>query len=208
MAFCNSCGAAVESGTKFCSKCGAAVSAPGTAPVATAPGAVAPGVPPKQGGSAVKIILIVVAVLVGLGIIGIGTVSYIGYRIAKSSHVTERNGKVSIDSPLGSMEANGDAEDAAREIGIDLYPGATPKKNGSVTMTIAGVHTTTAVLETSDSASKVAEFYRSKLPNANYTSQGDIYSMYSGGKDDMTTVTIQGQGDMTTIQLTRVSKAK
>ena len=207
MAFCNSCGAALESGTKFCNKCGAAASAGNASPGASTPAAV-PGTQPKQGSSAVKIILIVVAVLVGLGIIGIGTVSYIGYRIAKSSHVTERNGRVSIDSPLGSMEANGNAEDAAKDIGLDLYPGATPKKNGSVTMTIAGVHTTTAVLETSDSASKVAEFYRAKLPNANYSSQGDNYSMYSGGKDDMTTVSIQGQGDTTTIQLTRVSKAK
>lgn len=207
MAFCNSCGAALESGTKFCNKCGAAASAASAAPAAS--GAAAPGAPPQQsGGNAVKIILIVVAVLVGMGILGIATVSYIGYRIAKSSHVTQRNGKVSIDSPLGSMEANGDAEDAAREIGIDLYPGAKAQKNGSVTMTIAGVHTTTAVLQTSDSADKVAEFYRAKLPNANYSNQGDTYSMYSGDKDDMTTVTIQGRGDATMIQLTRVSKAK
>ena len=205
MAFCNSCGATLDAGTKFCNKCGASVPAASASPASpAAPGA---GTPPKQGGSAVKIILIVVAVVVGLGIIGIGTVSYIGYRMVKSSHVTEKNGKVTIESPLGSMEANSDPEETAHNIGIDLYPGAKAQKNGSVSMTIAGMHTATAVLETDDPAEQVAEFYRSKLPKANYTSQGDTYSLYSGDKDDMTTVTIQGHEGKTMIQMTRVTKA-
>ncbi len=199
MAFCSSCGAALDAGTKFCNKCGKAQSADAAA---------APGAPPKQGSSAVKIILIIVAVIVCLGMIGIGTVSYIGYRIAKSAQVG-RNGQVKIDSPFGKMEANSDPAEAAKNLGVDLYPGAEIQKNGSVSMTIMGTHTNTAVLQTSDSASQVAEFYRSKLPNANFSGQGDMYSLYSGDKDrnDMTTVTIQGQGNVTKIQITRISKA-
>ena len=66
MAFCNSCGATLNAGTKFCNKCGATVSAP-------VPPAGASSAPANKGGSsALKIILIVVAVIVGLGILGSG----------------------------------------------------------------------------------------------------------------------------------------
>ncbi len=206
MAFCNSCGTTLDAGTKFCNKCGAAVPA-GNASSAT-PAAAAAGTPPKQGGgNAVKIIVIVVAVIVGLGIIGIGTVSYIGYRIAKSSHITQKNGQVKVDSPFGSVETNDDPEEVVRNLGVDLYPGAQAQKNGSVSMTIAGMHTSTAVLQTEDSASQVAEFYRSKFPSANYSGQGDVYTFYSGDKADMTTITIQGANGKTMIQITRVTKA-
>src|SRR5215831_7589043 len=103
MAFCNSCGATLDAGTKFCNKCGAAL------PAASVPAVVtpaAPGTQPKQGSSAVKIILIIVAVVVGLGIIGISAVTYIGYRIAKSAHVTQKNGRVKVESAFGNIEAN------------------------------------------------------------------------------------------------------
>src|SRR6266568_2175080 len=67
MAFCNSCGATLSAGTKFCNKCGAAVAA-----AAPTPGVTPASVPPTTGGSsALKIILIVVAVIVGIGILGV-----------------------------------------------------------------------------------------------------------------------------------------
>jgi hypothetical protein len=203
MAFCNSCGTALDTGTKFCNKCGAAqTTAASTGPAAT------PAAPPQQGGgSAVKIILIIVAIIVGLGIIGIGTVTYIGYRIAKSSHVTQKNGKVSIESPLGNIETNNDPAEQARDLGVDLYPGAQAQKNGSVSMTIAGMHTATSVLQTEDSATQVADFYRSKMPNANFSGQGDSYTLSSGDRADLTSVTIHGDGSKTMIQITRVKKA-
>ena len=148
-----------------------------------------------------------VAIVVGLGIIGIGVVSYIGYRIAKSSHVTQKNGQVKIESPFGTVETSNDPQEAARNLGVDLYPGAEAQKNGTVSMTIGGMHTSTVILQSSDSASQVADFYRSKMPNANYTGQGDSYSLYSGDKNDMTTITIHGQDEMTKIQITRITKA-
>ena len=89
MAFCNACGATLDGGAKFCTKCGATQpggkvssatpsSAPAAAPLTTAP----------KNNNALKIILIVVAVIVGLGIIGIATVSFIGYRFAHRSPAT------------------------------------------------------------------------------------------------------------------------
>ncbi len=205
MAFCNSCGATLDAGTKFCNKCGAVVPVANTSALATpaAPGAAAP----KQGSSSVKIILIIVAVIVGMGIIGISIVSYIGYRIAKSAHVTQKNGQVKVDSPFGNIETSSDPADAAKNLGVDIYPGAEIQKNGAVSMTIMGMHTSTAIMQTSDAASQVAEFYRGKLPNANFAGQGENYSLHSGDRNDMTSIGIQGDGGGSTkITITRVTK--
>src|SRR5271169_5265940 len=101
MAFCNSCGATLTAETKFCNKCGAAVaagpSAPGGAP--TPP----PPTPTTGGSSALKIILVV-------GILGVATVGFIGYRLAKNSHVTQEGDHVKVDTPFGSVETSKDPE--------------------------------------------------------------------------------------------------
>ncbi len=207
MAFCNSCGAPLEAGTKFCNKCGAAApAASGVVPAATQ-AAPAPGAPPQKSSSALKIILIIVAVIVGLGVIGIGTISYIGYRIAKSAHVDQKTGKVKIDTGIVNMETSTDPDEAAKAIGVDVYPGAQMQKERSVSMTIAGMHTNTMVLESDDPPEKVAAFYKEKLPNTTYsTNQGGHYSMMAGDKDDMTTVNIEPRDTGSMIQITRVTK--
>jgi hypothetical protein len=209
MAFCNSCGTTLDAGTKFCNKCGAAVPA-ASAPAATPAAATAPA----QGGgsSAVKIILIVVAVIVGLGLITAGVGAYLVHRayvkVRDSARIEEKNGKVKIESPYGNLETSTDPGEAAKNIGVDLYPGAEVSKNGTATMTIGGMHTATAMLETSDTPDKVAAFYKAKFPNTTYSSnQGDHYSMMAGSKDDMTSINIEGRGDKTVIQISRVTKA-
>jgi hypothetical protein len=206
MAFCNSCGASLDAGTKFCNKCGAAVPA-ASAPAVSVP-ATTTAPTPGGGGSAVKIILIVVAVVVGLAMITAGIGAYFLHRAVKESHIEQKDGKVRIESPFGNLETSTDPGEAAKNVGVDLYPGAEVSKDGTATMTIGGMHTATAVLETGDSPDRVAAFYKSKLPQATYSSnQGDHYSMMSGDKDNMTTVSIESRGDKTIIQISRVTKA-
>src|SRR5579859_7473923 len=105
MAFCNTCGATLNPGTKFCNKCGAAI-APGAETPAVAPTAPvpAPAPVPTGGGSALKVILIVVVIIVGIGILGIATVGIIGYRIAKNSRVNQNGDHVKLETPFGSVE--------------------------------------------------------------------------------------------------------
>src|SRR5713226_9500932 len=100
MAFCNSCGATLDSGAKFCNKCGTTQPGAAAAPIFTVPGA-APAATAKNSG-ALKIILIVVAVVVGLGILGIGAVSFVGYRIASHSRIHNDNGNVRVETPFGT----------------------------------------------------------------------------------------------------------
>jgi hypothetical protein len=171
-----------------------------SAPVAAAP--------PAQGSSsAVKIILIIVAVVVGLGIIGIGAVSYIGWRIAHGVHVNQRNGDVKVETPFGTVQSSSDSTAVAQDIGIDPYPGAESVKNGASTMDIGSMHTVTMQLQTDDAPDKVAAYYKDKVSNVTYsTNQGDHYTMMAGDRNNMTTISIEPQMGKTHIIISKVVK--
>ena len=207
MAFCNSCGATLNAGTKFCNKCGAAVPAGPTAPGVTSSPLPPPPPPSKGGSSALKIILIIIAIIVGLGILGVATVGFIGYRIAKSAHVSQNGDQVKVETPFGSVETNKDPAQAAKDLGVEIYPGAVPQKNGTATMTFGNMHTVTASFESSDSVDKVCDFYKSKFPNATTTSSDqNRCSIISGDQTNMITINAQSSGDVTKIQIANVSK--
>jgi hypothetical protein len=206
MAFCNSCGATLDGGAKFCTKCGATQpigKTPSTTPSAPAPIATTP--PPKNS-NALKIILIAVAVIVGLGILGIAAVSFIGYRIATHTRVHNRDGNVRVETPFGTVQSTTDPEVAARDLGIDSYPGATVVKGTTSKMNMGNMHTAAADFETSDSPSTVADFYKSKVPGANViSSESDHYAIISTDKKNMLTINIEPKDGKTRIHIAKVS---
>ena len=206
MAFCNSCGATLDGGAKFCTKCGAtqpigrasSATPASPAPVATATAA--------KNNSALKIILIVVAVIVGLGILGIGAVSFIGYRIASRTRVHNRDGNVRVETPFGTVQSTTDPEEASHDLGIDSYPGATVVKGTSSKMNMGNMQTAAADFETSDSPGTVADFYKSKVPGANViSSESDHYAIISTDKKNMLTINIEPKDGKTRIHIARVS---
>ncbi len=169
MAFCNACGATLDGGAKFCTKCGATQPlgrASAAVSSSSAPAATSLATAPKSN-NALKVILIVVAVIVGLGILGIAAVSFIGYRIATHTRVRNQDGNVRVETPFGTVQSSTDPDEAARNLGIELYPGATVVKGTSSNMNMGSMHTAAAEFESSDPASSVAEFYKSKVPGAN-----------------------------------------
>lgn len=207
MAFCNSCGERLESGARFCAKCGAGQPAGAAAPAATtAPPAPAAAGPQPQSSSALKIILIIVAVFVGLGVLGVGTAAFIGWRIAHHTRITDKNGNVRVESPFGTIESSNNADDTARNIGVDIYPGATMRKGNAANITMAGVHTVSAEYETDDSADKVADFYKAKFPDANIsaTDQGHT-TIVSSDKKNLITINIEPSEGKTVIHIANVS---
>ena len=216
MAFCNSCGATLNPGTRFCNKCGAAVTAstpaPVTAPAASSapgvpPAAVAPVPPPTGGSSALKIILIVVAVIVGFGILGIATVGIIGYHIAKQAHITQNGDHVKVETPFGEVETSKDPDQAAKELGVDLYPGAQVQRNGASSVSMGNIHTATALFETSDPTDKVCSFYKSRFPGAMVSSSDqNRCTIVSNNQKNMITINVTPGGDNTRLQITNVSK--
>lgn len=203
MAFCNSCGTQLADGTRFCSKCGAAISG---SPVGAQP--IAPGPPPSQGSSsALKIILIIVGVIVLLGILGVATIGFVGYRIAKSAKVSHKGDNVKVETPFGSIEANNDPQKVADELGVEIYPGAQVQKNGTASATFASLHTVTAIFESNDSVDKVCDFYRSKFPGANVASSDQNQcSIVSGGPGNSTTISVQSSGDGSRFTIMKMSK--
>jgi hypothetical protein len=202
MAFCNSCGATLSPGTKFCNKCGAVVPGGPAAPAATP---VSPS--PTGGSSALKIILIVVAVIVGIGILGIATVGIVGYRIAKSAHVRQEGKHVKVETPFGNVETSQDPDQAAKNLGVDTYPGAEVQKNGASSATFGAIHTVTANFESSDSVDKVCSFYKSRFPNAMATtSDQNRCTIVSNDQKNMVTINIEPSGDASKFQITNISK--
>jgi hypothetical protein len=206
MAFCNSCGATVTDGTKFCNRCGAAISAAPPIPAVAAAAPMAP--PPSKGGSsALKIILIIVAVIVGLGILGIAAVGFVGYRIAKSAHVTQHGDAVKVETPFGSVETNKDPAQTAKDLGVEIYPGAAPTKNGTASMSFGNMHTVTASFESSDPVDKVCDFYKAKFPSSTMTTSDQNHcTIMSGDQQNMITITAQSNGDATKLVIANVSK--
>ena len=178
--FCTKCGAAVPSATGFCSTCGAPIGSPLATPapqppVAAAAPPVAPAsaygqppaagaytAPPNSGGGALKIILIVIAVVVGLGAIGAGIVGYGIYKVAHSVTTDSKgNGTISVPG-IGAISAGKDMNVSAADLGVPLYPGATVGEGG-MHMTLPTGSVVTAVYDTSDPVSSVVAFYKGKL---------------------------------------------
>ena len=197
MAFCNSCGATLDAGAKFCKNCGVAI------PLTTL---TAPP-PAKGGGNALKIILILLAGVVCLGILGVAAGGFAAWHIARHSRVENRNGNVRVETPFGSVESTNNPAEVGRNLGVEVYPGATMRKDGAANVSFGGMHTSAAVLECNDPPATVYDFYKSKFPDARVSSyQNDNYSIVAGDNNNMTTVQIQSQGGKTVIRISRVIK--
>jgi len=215
MAFCNSCGAPLSSGTRFCNKCGAAVlvSAPAAAFTSAAPSspatpapATTPQTASSQGGGALKIILIVVGVIVLIGILGVASVGFVAWRVARHTHLRQEGDNVKIETPFGSVESTNDPKEAARNLGVDIYPGAKVLKEGTASASFGGVHSVTVNLESDDSVDKVSTFYKSKFPNAMVTtSDASQSTIVANDHKNLITINIRAEGDRTKILITNVT---
>lgn len=210
MAFCNSCGTSIAPGTRFCSKCGAAILASSPAPASVPPTAVAPTPPvpapaPNSGG-ALKAILIIVGVVVLVGVLAVTSLAFFAWRVARHAHVTRDGENVKVETPFGSVRTTNDPQEAARNLGVDLYPGAQTQKEGSASVTFGSVHTVSLTSETPDSPQQVCDFYRSRFPNAMVTTtDANQCTIVSNDHKNMITINAKVDGDKTRIVISNVS---
>jgi len=170
--FCTKCGAAISAETQFCTACGAPTAAapanpsayPAAYPPAYPPAAYPPpaAAPPNSGSSAVKVILVIVGVIVGLGILGVAIFSFTVWRVARGIHVDGPNGQVTVNTPGGTITANQAQTFTASELGTDIYPGA-QSGHGSMKMDLPTGSMMTGVFVTPDSKDQVVAFYKSKF---------------------------------------------
>jgi len=225
-AFCTKCGAPLPSSTGFCPSCGTPV---GAGVVSPAPEFIAVPVPPVQApptvaqpaavyppaaaypaaqpatssGGALKIILIVIAVVVGLGVIAAGIAGFTAWRIAhaiKASVQTDSKGNSTVSMLGGTVSAGKNVDISASDLGVPIYPGAQTGEGGTH-MTLPTMSMVTAVYTTSDPMSAVVAFYKGKLGENESdmeTNQGAVLSSGKEGPDSKsgTVITIgPGSGD-------------
>ena len=113
-----------------------------------------------------KIVLIVIGVFVFLGVLSIGGMIYAAHRIKErienNVYATENGKDSTVDTPFGQASTNqSDARDLARQMGVDVYPGA--QGGESSTAQFGKMSTATIRLTTSDSVDKVAAFLQVAL---------------------------------------------
>jgi hypothetical protein len=218
MAFCNACGASIAAGTKFCSKCGASIvasqatAAPpfadGSTPAVAPATPVASAPPPASGGGALKVILIVVGVIVLVGILGVASIGFFALRVAHHTRVHQDGNNVKVETPFGNVEATQDPQQAARDLGVDLYPGAQILKNGTGSATFGNIHSAAANLQSSDSLDAVSSFYKAKFPSAAVTTSDQNHcTIIASDNKSMITINLQAAGDGTRIQISKVTKS-
>ena len=235
MAFCNSCGTNLNPGTRFCNKCGAPVlastpvtpSAPAPQPAPTVSGYTTVPVTPStpaystvpvtpvattttSGGGALKIILVVVGVIVLLGVLAVGTIGFIGWRVAKRvsqvAHVSQEGNHVKVETPFGNVESAKDPSQAIKDLDVAVYPGATMDKDGASTATFMGIHTSSANFTSSDSLDKVSDFYKAQFPNAMMTTcDANTCTIMSTDQKNTVTIKIEAETSGTKIQITRMT---
>jgi uncharacterized protein YuzE len=145
-------------------------------------------------------------VFVLLGILGVASVGFFAWRVARHTHVRQEGDNVRVETPFGSVESTKDPAAAARDLGVDLYPGAEVMKNGSSSATFGGVRTATVNAETTDSVDKVSTFYKAKFPNAMVTTtDAGRCTIISNDQKGMITINIEAEGDKTKVLISHVS---
>ena len=214
MAFCNKCGTTITQGTRFCSKCGAPILASGFATSTPAASAsttnqpTPPAQPPQQGSSnALKIVLIIVGAVLIIGVLGLGALTFVGLRVAKHTHVKQEGEHVKVETPFGTVESTKDPEQAAKDLGIEIYPGAEVRQNGAASATVGSLHIVNAEFESDDPVDKVCSFYKSKFPNATVSSSDEHHcTIVSALPPNVITINAEPNGDGSRFQVSSVAK--
>ena len=214
MAFCNKCGTAITQGTRFCNKCGAPILASGFSSPAATPSSPTPSptptptqVAPQGSSNALKIVLLVVGAVIVIGVLGLGVLTFVGIHIAKRSRVHDEGDRVKVETPFGTVESTKDPEQAAKNLGVDIYPGAEVQKEGASSAAFGNMRTVNVTFESSDSVDKVCSFYKSKFPNATVsTSEENHCTIVSTAAPNVITINVESKGTGSKFQISSVIK--
>jgi hypothetical protein len=130
-----------------------------------------------------KIVLIVIAVVVGLGVLaGVGF-WYTAWRVSRAFHVDGQGGAVTVNVPGGgSFSAGKNVDVSEADLGVPVYPGSN-REEGGLHMTMPTGSMNTAIFTTDDSVGTVVAFYKGKLGPNESDIESNTGSVLSSGKD-------------------------
>ena len=213
--FCSKCGAELSPETRFCQGCGAPTGFTAVPAAAVHAGQVAlapaPAVTAPSSGT-VKVVLIIIGVIVGLGMLTAVAVMFGLWRISRSVHV-DRAGGMTITTPAGKFSSGrtSTAHLSESEVGAPIYPGAVAEEGGFKLGGDSGTMAT-YVFKTSDSVQQVLAFYRDKFgPKTSVveTPQGGIVTAAKNDNEGvMVTVGRDDNEDKTSITITHATSTK
>jgi hypothetical protein len=178
-------------------------------------GQVPAGVPPAASApssSAVKIVLIIVGCIVGLGMLSAVAVMFGLWRISKSVKV-DRAGGMTITTPAGTFSSGKTytAHLSESEVGAPIYPGAVAEEGGFKLGGDSG-SMATYVFKTSDSVAQVLAFYRDKFgPKTAVmeTPQGGIVTAAKNDNEGVMVTIGRDEGEnKTSIAITHTTSTK
>jgi hypothetical protein len=148
-----------------------------------------------------------VGVIALVAILGLASITFFAWRVAHRTRVHQEGDNVKVETPFGTVETTKNPQDAARNLGVDAYPGAEAMKEGSSSVTFGNVHTAALTFETSDSVDQVCSFYKPKFPNAMVmTTQTNQCTIVSNDQKNMITISAKIQNGKTRIAITNVRK--
>jgi hypothetical protein len=174
--------------------------------------------PPKSSSNFLAIALLLLALIVVLGAIGV----FVGVHVLTHTVHVELNEKgggkdaVSIKTPLGSLEVNQKLNEVS--LGLPIYPGSVPIKpedSATVNLDIANeakVRILAGKFETADSLEKVASFYHQRLDNevTKFKEKNDegktVFEIKHDKLDKV--VALKNDGNKTVIELVHVSEGE
>ena len=170
--------------------------------------------PPQQSGGALKVILIVVGVLLGLGLLAGALIMFAAWRVTKAVKVNQGGEGVTVSTPGGGTFSAGKSAKmpTEAELGVAIYPGASAAEGG-LNFSLGGGSMITSVLSTSDSPQQVIDFYKGKLGENAAVMESSEGAVITSGKEHsdeslMITVSRDKSNDRTAITITHTKGKK
>ena len=187
-AFCTRCGAAIAPNVQFCTACGAPAGGASVSQPVYGQAVVTPVQSAPSGSSAVKIILIVVGVIIGLGLLSGMAFMFGVWRLSRTVHVG-RSGDVVVSTPNGTVSTGNASTVSEADLGVPIYPGASRREGGMQITSMTG-SMVTVVFSTPDPVSKVVDFYRTKLGDNTSVIQSGTGAVITAGEQNKQGVVI------------------
>lgn len=217
--FCSACGSAPADQQSFCVKCGTPVEgasrsgAAASSPAPSVPGSPSAAGPARTGGgSFAKVLLIVLAVVIGMIALSMGTCLYVAYRAKRSFErrvaISKDGSSLTVRTDQGPVTLQSSPDAAAKNATLDipLYPGATPVEGSSATLSFGGKGGVTGLeYETADALEKVVAFYAEKFSPSYSTEEGRVQFMRMDGSG-MRSVTVSRAQGKTRISIAKIGK--
>ena len=115
---------------------------------------------------------------------------------------------VKVETPFGTVETTKDPQEAARNLGVDLYPGAQSHERGLGLRDLRiSSHRVAQLQKLPIPWTRSASFYKSKFPNAMVTtSDANQCTIVSNDQKNMITINTKVEGDKTRIVISNVSR--